>query len=325
MAIATKNGTAQTPLDMVWVEIQEHGIEKYIADLDVNGFTILPPEIACPNGLHERLLEAVLDVGEKRNGVRPDVETGSTHKELKGRFAAFSGKDGDSPIGDLMQSLLFEGEVFEEALINPVLLTVASYLLGYSCVLSSMGCFMKGPNKSSFTLHTDTPLPSPLPPHSLVCNCTYVLTDFTEENGATAFVPGSHKLCRGPEGREMVVGEGGNDKVVPAECPAGSLICWHGNTWHGAYNRTASGLRVSLPVYMARPNIRTQEGLIGKIPQEMLDRNDPRFAILTQQGISYGYESHTDSVERATKAGAYMKAFMENQDGPLQGSRGLFS
>ena len=100
-----------------------------------------------------------MDVAERRNGVRPDLETGSTHAGFKGRFAALS-RGGDSPIGDLMQSILFEDRVFEEALMNPVLLALASYMCGYSVVLSSMGCFMKGPNESSFSLHTDTPLPA---------------------------------------------------------------------------------------------------------------------------------------------------------------------
>ena len=324
-AVSTESDVVQTPLQKVWAEIQERGLEKHIADLDVNGYTIIPPELACPDALHERLLEAVLDVGEKRNGVRPDLETGSTHKGLKGRFAALSGGKGDSPIGDLMQSLLFEGRVFEEALMNPVLLTMASYLCGYSVVLSSMGCFMKGPNVSSFLLHSDTPMPSPLPPQSLVCNLTYVLTEFNRENGSTAFVPGSHKWCRGPQGAEAIVGEGGNPNTVPVECPAGSLVVWHGNTWHGAYNRTAPGLRVSMPVYMARPSMRTQEGLIGEIPQEMLDRNPPRFAVLTQQAISYGDKSQEDSVERAKRAMEYMKAYSDEPRGVTLGSQGLYT
>ncbi len=36
---------------------------------------MIPPEIATPNGLAERMLEAVLDVAERRNGERPDLET----------------------------------------------------------------------------------------------------------------------------------------------------------------------------------------------------------------------------------------------------------
>ena len=38
-----------------------------------------------------------------------------------------------------------------------------------------------------------------LPEHS---NFTWLLTDYNEENGATAIVPGSHKLCRAPTAHE---------------------------------------------------------------------------------------------------------------------------
>ncbi len=300
-------------LAMAWREVREHGLEPYIADLDAHGYTVIPPEVASPDGLAERMLTAVLDVAERRNGVRPNLDTGDTHANFKGRFAAFSGADGDSPIGDLMQSILLEDPVFEEALMNPVLLAMATYLCGYSVVLSSMGCFMKGPNVSTFTLHTDTPLPSPLPPQALVCNCTYVLTEFNRANGATAFVPGSHRWCRAPIGREAVVGgEHGNPAAVAVEAAPGSLVCWHGNTWHGAFNRTAPGLRASVPVYMSRPFIRTQEDLVGRIPEATLSRNPPRFAILTQQGISYGYASQEDSIERADRALKYSAAYAKS-------------
>ncbi len=318
------NGNGQTNLDRAWAEIRELGLESYVADLDAHGYTIIPPAIATPNGLAERMLEAALDVSERRNGVRGDLENGSTHAGFKGRFASFAPEDGDSPIGDLMQSLLFEDRVFEEALMNRVLLAMATYLCGYSVVLSSMGCFMKGPNQSTFSLHSDTPLPAPLPPQALVCNMTYALTDFNRENGSTAFVPGSHKWCRNPIGREAIVGEGGNEQAVAVECSAGSLLVWHGNTWHGAFNRTAPGLRVSVPVYMSRPFIRTQEGLIGKIPQEMLDRHPSRFAILTQQGILYGYESQDDSIARAERAGKFLAAYSQDTSGRLF-DQGLYS
>ena len=298
------------PLALAWQEIEHHGLAAYIADLDAHGFTVIPPSIASPDGLAERMLDAVLDVGERRNGERPDLETGATHAFHKGRFAGLVGDgdgDADSPIGDLMQSMLFEDPVFEEALMNPVLLAMATYLCGYGVVLSSMGCFMKGPNRSPFLLHTDTPLPSPLPPQALVCNLTYVLTPFDRENGATAFVPGSHRWCRGPVGAEANTAR--HPDAVAVEAEPGALVVWHGNTWHGAFNRTKPGLRVSVPVYMSRPFIRTQENLIGAMPDAMLERNPPRFAILTQQAISYGYESQADSIARGERAARYAMAY----------------
>ena len=300
------------PFEAAWAEIRRLKLEEYVARLDHQGFVVIPPEIACPDGLNERLLESVLDVAERRSGVRPDLETGKTHEFFKGRFEGYADTEGDSPIGEYFQTLIFEGRPFEEALMNPVLLALATYLCGYSVVLSSMSAFVKGRNESSFALHSDTLVPSPLAPHALVCNATYLLTDFNEENGATAFVPGSHKLCREPSSREAVVGgEGGNPDAVPAEGAAGSLVVWHGNTWHGAFNRKAPGLRVSMPVLMARPFVRTEEDLFGKIPQEILDRNPVRFKVLTQHGISYGFSSQKESTERTERAQQCMAEYFE--------------
>ena len=67
--------------------------------------------------------------------------------------------------------------------------------------------------------------------------------------------------------------------------------------------------------FMTRPFIRTGEDYTGKIPQEMLDRHGPRFAILTQQGIKAGYSSWDEEramVEYAEKhISAYAKEFGE--------------
>ncbi len=330
MAVAIAN--SESGLDRVWNEICELGLQTYVADLDTHGYTVIPPEIASPNGLADRMLAACLDIAERRNGERPDMETGSTHANLpitprgssvkegrpKGRMPLGQRDAPDSPVGDIMHSIFFEDEVFEDALMNPVLLAMATYLCGYSVVLSGMGCWMKGPNKSTFRLHTDTPLASPLPPQSMVCELMYVLTDFNRENGGTAFVPGSHRLCRNPDGREAIIGEGGNQDVVPVEAKAGSLVVWTGKTWHGSYNRTATGLRVSVPVYMVRPFIRTQENFIGRVPQEMLDRHPSRFAILMQQGVVPGYENPIDEAAKASYAEQFVSAYAEELGGVLR-------
>ena len=74
--------TSETEVDRAWNEICRLGLQTYVADLDARGYTVIPPEIATPNGLAERMLEAVLDIAERRNGERPDLETGSTHAHL---------------------------------------------------------------------------------------------------------------------------------------------------------------------------------------------------------------------------------------------------
>ena len=92
-------------LDYLWKEITDLGLQPYIEHLDTNGYTVIPPEIANPNGLAERMLEACLDISERRNGERPDLMRGMRGKS----------RSADSPTGDAMKAILLEDPVFEEA------------------------------------------------------------------------------------------------------------------------------------------------------------------------------------------------------------------
>ena len=283
-------------LDNIWREINNLGLQPYIEHLDTHGYTVIPPEIANPDGLTKRMLETCLDIAERRNGERPDLVRGKS-------------RNADSPIGDGMKALLLEDPVFEEALMNPALLAVSTYLCGYDVLLSSLSSHMKGPSEVPFLLHTDTRLPSPLPPQPLLCKCIYALTDFDRELGSTAFVPGSHKRGRNPVGNETVIGEGGSNEAVPAEAPAGSLIIFQGSTWHGAYNRVAQGLRASVHLLMVRSILRVTEDFYDRIPEEVLARNPARFAILTQQGVVPPYLDKEDEHAKVMRAMEFVSAY----------------
>ena len=51
---------------------------------------------------------------------------------------------------------------------------------------------------------------------------------------------------------------------------------------------------------------------MGRIPQEALDRNPPRFAILTQQGVVPGYIDKEDERAKVARAQKYVAAFEED-------------
>ncbi len=287
-------------LGRLWTEIHDLGLQRYIDDLDAYGYTIVPPEIASPNSLAERMLEATLDIAERRYGERPDLHRGERNPGIV------------SPFGEAMKAVLLEDRVFEEALMNPALLALATYLCGYDVVLSSLSSFIKGPSETVFRLHTDTRLPSPLPTQALLCKGIYLLTDFDRDNGSTVFVPGSHKWCRNPGAGETSVGEGPTGQAVAVEAPAGSLLVFHGNVWHGAHNRVAPGLRVSVHLLMVRSLLRATEDFYGRIPQDVLDRNQPRFAILTQQGVVPAYVDKEDERAKVARAQRFVAAFEED-------------
>lgn len=90
-----------------WREIQRLGLESYVAELDVLGYTIVPPELAGPDGFGLRLRDALLDVAERRTGERPKLDGDP-------RFA-----NPLVPFGQNFAYLLFEDEAFAEAILNP--------------------------------------------------------------------------------------------------------------------------------------------------------------------------------------------------------------
>jgi len=257
-----------------WDEIVKLGLERHVAELEATGLTVVEPELAAAPGFADRLRAAIVRVGEERGAGRLDLD---------GANEAGRGAFGDV-FGLQLYYLLFEDKAFQEAIVNPVALALATYLLGGSCIISNCLAGVKGPGGGDLALHCDNVMiPAPFPPYAQVCNLTWALTDYDDDAGPLVYVPGSHRLCRHP-----LAGEG-RDAMVPVRARAGSIIFWHGNLWHGAAARRAPGLRVNLIVAMMRSYLRPQEPYREHVSQEVLDANPPRFATLLGQHLYYGW------------------------------------
>jgi ectoine hydroxylase-related dioxygenase (phytanoyl-CoA dioxygenase family) len=269
------NPTAK--LDETVKEIEKLGLQQYVAELDNYGYTIVPPE-KIGRSYAENALAAAVRIAEEDSGVKPDLETGATvntgQRTEKTLF----------PWQEEYPEVLFRDPAFEQLVLNPVALALVTHLLGEHAELSGgVGVWFRGPVARELppgfippSLHSDNyGVPSPFPAYAQVCNATWALTDYTREGGCLGFIPGSHRLMRHP----LTTGEM-LDQWVPAEAPAGSLIFWHGNTWHTIGNpRTIPGMRVSTAVVYCRPHMHPINRYTD-VPQESLDRNPPRFARL---------------------------------------------
>ena len=281
-------------LDSVLEEIRDLGLGSHVAELDARGLTVLPPELVAPREFRVRLRDAVLNLAERRTGVKPDIDNGTTHANIP----ATSGQTGEA----WMWRILFDDPIFAEALMNRACLAMVTYLVGYSAKLSNSSALVKGPvdwegPPRPLGLHNDSRgVPAPLPPYSQVAGATWALTDYTLKNGAVGYLPGSHKLCRQPTPDEAL------DAVVPVEAPAGSVIVWHGNTWHGPFPRTARGLRVSLLFYFCREYMTTQERYRDRVPKAMLERYPPRFRTLMGLMDGYGWADEGPDVALLRKS-----------------------
>lgn len=250
--------------DRIMADIHRLGLATHLEQLNRDGYAIIKG--ALDPDTTARARAAILRTVEKRGGRAIDPMHASA--------ASFRGLE-------YVGYLLFEDPVFEEILLNPRPLALMTYLLGESCVLSSMGSHFRGPGGQPLLFHGDA-TPEGLMSHiATVANCNYALTPYSRETGALVIVPRSHLKKRQPtafEGwtyqgkpQERVASEGLPADVLDYlewEPPAGAItlnidpgdaVIFHGNTWHGGWNRIVNGIRMNLAVYMCRQNIVTQE------------------------------------------------------------------
>jgi ectoine hydroxylase-related dioxygenase (phytanoyl-CoA dioxygenase family) len=270
--------------ERVMAEIERLDLRQYVGDMEIDGYTILPPEVVGAGPFVERLREKALEVIDKYPAADVDIRPDRINTD-SGMF----GQTRDA------HYLLRHGRIFEQALMNEPALAIITYLLGESCRLQSMMAVKKGPGTEYMPLHADNnhiAMPvafSALAEHS---NFTWLLTDYNEENGATAIVPGSHKLCRaptGPEARDLTL-------FKPIEARAGSILIHHGNVWHGSVPRRAPGYRVSVVCTFARWYGYMHDQIHASLPPEAFERNPPRFAALTGAALPGGYGSEDNQL-----------------------------
>lgn len=267
------NWSATPDLNDIYREIRELGLETNLAELEAYGFTVI--ENALDPETVKGLRDKIIGLAEARMGRKLDLENEQDHKEV-----------------ELIPYLLYKDPIFRKPVMQPQQLALITYLLGKHCILSSLTCHLKGPGGAGLLTHSDTGngIPDPFSAYSHVANTNYALTDYTEEGGCLAMVPGSHRLHRQPTKWEQ--GLDGNQRyehVIPIEVPAGSAVIWHGNTWHGSFPRKTPGLRVNLATYFCREYMIPQEDYRRTVPGDFLQDGDERLARLLGADLVHGW------------------------------------
>ena len=266
-------------LQRVLTEIGRLGLEQNLVELETQGFTTVPGVLS--EDRIARAVDAIQRRVERDTGKKIDI-----HTESGENLAGMS----------YLPYLLYDDPVFEEILMEPAPLALLTYLLGESCLLSSLGCHFKAPGDAGvIPLHSDNGngMPAPFPPYSQVANINYALTPYSREAGALALVPGSHKLARQPRPEEMMLGgDATNRHAVSMDLSPGDAVVWHGSTWHGSFPRHVPGVRMNLAVYCNRQHVQTQERHKGVVPADVLARHesDARFLNLLGAKQPYGWQ-----------------------------------
>jgi ectoine hydroxylase-related dioxygenase (phytanoyl-CoA dioxygenase family) len=149
----------------------------------------------------------------------------------------------------------------------------ARHVIGARMLLSNYSANIMGPGAKSMVLHADQGyVAEPWPPMALTVNVGWMVDDFEVSNGATRYVPGSHRATGSPDpDREY--------ETLPIEGPAGSMIIIDGRVWHtSGANTTKRRQRAAIFGYYTVPWIRQQvkwrdvldAGIVAQCSEEYL-------------------------------------------------------
>jgi len=148
---------------------------------------------------------------------------------------------------------------FDKLFLYPPILQACCRVIEQPFKLSTMHARTLRPRTSAQQLHVD--FSSDVQGWPMV-GCILMIDDFTTENGATCFIPGSQGIGTPPS----------LSSLVPARGPAGSVIVFNGSVWHGhGPNRTDFPRRSIQGAYIRRTET-SGESLPARMRPETLVR-----------------------------------------------------
>jgi len=162
-------------------------------------------------------------------------------------------------------NLLELDAIFRELIRHPLAIDLVTALLGPDFLISNFTANIALPGSQSMKLHSDQGIVVPEPWfHPWSINVIWCLDDIDTENGATRYIPGSHKIRWKSELPENAIG-----KAVPFEAQAGSIVVMDGRIWHtSGANVSKSRERALLFGYYSRSFIRPQQNWNACLSEE---------------------------------------------------------
>ncbi len=242
-------------------------LDEHVATIAEQGYSIVPHAIA-PDLVHELVselerLEVDLGIVPARN----DFEGTQTVR---------------------IYNLLVHGPAFERVPVHPNVLPIVERVLDQQLLISSLSSIAICQGETPQPIHADDMLmPIPKPHPATVCNTMWALTDFTEANGATRIIPGTHLADASPTYGQAY-------DSIPAEMPKGSVLVWHGSLWHGGGANTTDERRIGIAMNYCAGYIRQQENQQLGIPREVAAGFDERLQQLCGYSVYMGLIGHID-------------------------------
>jgi ectoine hydroxylase-related dioxygenase (phytanoyl-CoA dioxygenase family) len=212
--------------------------------------------------------DVLVDLDRDGYSIVPGVLSGDEAATIRAELTAIAG---DIPHGRnsfegfhtrRIYALFRKTRLLDGAATHPLVLGVLDKVLG-NYQLSAPTGILIGPGEPAQVLHHDDGVyPLPRPHEQVVLTCMWPFDDFTERNGATRLVPGSHRWTdqRPDESTGVTI----------AEMPAGSVLFYVGTLWHGGGANRSDRPRLGVVLEYAASWLRPQENHILGVPPDVV-------------------------------------------------------
>jgi ectoine hydroxylase-related dioxygenase (phytanoyl-CoA dioxygenase family) len=157
-----------------------------------------------------------------------------------------------------LANLVDKGEVFREAIARPEMLALVESVLGEGFKLSSLNVRSANAHSASVQpFHVDMGL-LPDAKGYAVCNCVWMIDDFTLENGALRVIPGSHNWGKKPQD-ELSDPYARHPQELLVTGRAGTVVVMNAHAWHGGTENRTGKERRALHSFFCRHDIPQQQ------------------------------------------------------------------
>jgi ectoine hydroxylase-related dioxygenase (phytanoyl-CoA dioxygenase family) len=232
-------------------------VETWAADIREQGFTVIR-DFLSPERLAE--YRAALAPFEDTHHGRNDFEGFKTER---------------------IYTLVARGKVFEEIAADPRLMALIGRFLQPNFLLSASHSISLNPGETAQSIHSDDGFyrqPRPRPPIGI--SVIGAIDDFTQANGATEVIPGSHRWGDpGAAGRPNDMAEI-EKLLVPMEIPAGAALVFAGTLLHRGGANVTDKPRLAFTNQYCEPWARPQENFWLSVPKEIVRGMSPVAQVL---------------------------------------------
>lgn len=248
-----------------------HDLSAIFKEVEEHGFCVVPDVlVGAELARVQRAFEAAIDESRRRGLITFDPRLDPNDRNIR------------------VNNLPDMDPIFLELLRHPLALEIAHALVGETALVSNFSANVSYPGAASMMVHADQALIAPSPWNEpWVLNIIWCLDDVRPDNGATLYLPDSHRIATPDQ--------------VPAdpiplmkhfEATAGSFIVMEGRLWHtSGINVTKDERRALLFALYSREFLRQQmnwEALLSPETKAKLDAADRALLGMGPLNNSYG-------------------------------------